>query len=208
MDLDEEEAEDVEDPMEDLKRKARAAITQATAPRKPAQSMLPPPSRQAKGRGRSPSEEAEEVESNSKAKKGGDTEVTKDQTFLKAITKATKSRKAIDELDKEFNNLKIPKVRGKDVIPATSTTYDHPDWNLVDQFDDELRGNFIQIVKKDLFRKDLGEKRADRVDDGRPNFKKFKKVSSYGHIYLRSMLIVRRTSSGGSRSDWHWSVRT
>ena len=179
MDVDEtEEAEEIEDPMEDLKRKARAAITQASAPRaKLTQSMAPPPPRQAKNRARSPSEEVEEIETKSKKKLLADGEVTKDQNFLQAITKATKSKKAIDELDKEFNNLKIPKVRGKDVIPPSSTTYDHPDWNLVDEFDDELRGNFIQIVKKDLFRKDLGEKRAERVDDGRPNFKKFKKVS-------------------------------
>jgi len=180
MDIDDtEEAEEVEDPMEDLKRKARAAITQASAPRKPTQSMVPPPSCHVKNRVRSPSEEVEEIESKTKkSKKAGETTaVTKDQNFLQAISKATKSKKAIDELDKEFNNLRIPKIKGKDVIPATSTTYDHPDWNLVDEFDDELRGNFIQIVKKDLFRKDLGEKRVERVDDGRPNFKKFKKVS-------------------------------
>jgi len=45
----------------------------------------------------------------------------------------------------------------------------------VDQFDDDLRGNFIQIVKTDLYRKDVGRKDAVRVEDGRPNFKKFKK---------------------------------
>jgi hypothetical protein len=40
-----------------------------------------------------------------------------------------------------------------------------------------MRGNFIQIVKMDLMRKDGGRRQATTTDDGRPNFKKFKKVS-------------------------------
>ena len=105
---------------------------------------------------------------------------TKDEAFLQAITKASRSKKDIDELDKEFNDLRIPKPSKKPAKSAPpSLLPDRPDWNLVDQFEDDLRGNFIQIIRKDLFRKDLSalETRPPPViDDGRPNFKKFKKV--------------------------------
>ncbi|KAK8844689.1 hypothetical protein IAR55_006538 [Kwoniella newhampshirensis] len=162
------------------------------------QTQMPPP---AQREIRSPSEEQEEVEpvpapvshsmksksdtvtsTNATAKSKGapvSTLPTTDEAFLKAITSASKAKKGIDELDKEFNQLRIPRANGKTaVIKANEWDASHPDWSIVNDFDDDLRGNFIQIVRKDLFRKDLGE-RAERdmttVDDGRPNFKKFKK---------------------------------
>jgi hypothetical protein len=104
---------------------------------------------------------------------------TQDTAFLAAIAKNAKSKKAVDELDKEFNQLRIPKPGanpGSNVIKASAWDANHPDWNLVNEFDDDMRGNFIQIVRMDLVRKDGGRKVASGADDGKPNFKKFKKV--------------------------------
>lgn len=143
---------------------------------------------------RSPSEESEALEPPRKAKRGaspikptqtkgkGSTQPasTQDTAFLTAIAKNAKSRRAVDELDKEFNQLRIPKPGqnpGSHVVKASAWNADHPDWNLVNDFNEEVRGNFIQIVKMDLMRKDGGRKQAEVADDGRPNFKKFKKVS-------------------------------
>ena len=145
--------------------------------------------------GRSPSEETEPLEPSRKKpaspiKRSTQTQKTQsikpilpstqDTAFLTAIAKNAKSKKAVDELDKEFNQLRIPKPGanpGSNVIKASAWDANHPDWNLVNEFDDDMRGNFIQIVRMDLMRKDGGRKVAGSVDDGKPNFKKFKKVS-------------------------------
>lgn len=116
-------------------------------------------------------------------------EVTRDEAFLQAITKASRSKKAIDELDKEFNQLRIPKpggAGGTKVVKANEWEAGHPDYTVLNDFDDEMRGNFIQIVRKDLFRKDGGRKEAvaaagdEQDQSGKPNFKKFKKVNYQG----------------------------
>jgi hypothetical protein len=164
---------------------------------------MPPPTElptRTKGtrRGRSPSEETEPLEpprqrqpkQTSPIKKSTQTQTqskkpqtippsTQDTAFLTAIAKNAKSKKAVDELDKEFNQLRIPKPGanpGSHVIKASAWDANHPDWNLVNEFDDDMRGNFIQIVRMDLMRKDGGRRVAVTADDGKPNFKKFKKV--------------------------------
>nr|XP_018266236.1 uncharacterized protein I303_00211 [Kwoniella dejecticola CBS 10117]OBR88394.1 hypothetical protein I303_00211 [Kwoniella dejecticola CBS 10117] len=149
---------------------------------------MPPPAQ--RRRTRSPSEQLEEVEKGAKAEyrspmksksqaktQTGVTTRDKDEAFLQAIKKSTKARAAIDELDKEFNQLRIPKPNGKSaVVKANEWNASIPDYAILNDFDEDMRGNFIQIVRKDLFRKDkAGEKEVPRVDDGRPNFKKFKK---------------------------------
>ena len=123
---------------------------------------------------------------------------TQDTAFLQAISKS-RSKKAIDEMDKEFNNLRIPKpatkggARGKGGAAADQAQgpagqekgkWDGPDYSVLNDFTDEMRGNFIQVVKMDLFRKDGGRKEGLRDDAGRPNFKKFKKV------YLRILCML------------------
>ncbi|WWC85414.1 uncharacterized protein L201_000277 [Kwoniella dendrophila CBS 6074] len=165
------------------------------------ESIVPPPAQ--RRRERSPSEEEEMVEGRSiptkttkpqiispskqsKSKSQNATQTnsnvdgpSKDEAFLQAIKKSTKARTAVDELDKEFNQLRIPKPNGQSsIVKANEWNASIPDYALLNDFDDELRGNFIQIVKKDLFRKDkLAERVAEpvTVDDGKPNFKKFKK---------------------------------
>ena len=189
--------EEVEDPIQRQLRKAREARTQASAPpsNSKGDSMPMPAARQPTRRAKSPTEEPEQVEEvqNRKETKNvatkkttasqaenGDQEPTKDDAFLQAISKASKTKKATDELDRDFNQLQIhkPGQPGKMTTAKSPTWQDHPDWNLVEGFDDDVRGNFIQIIKKDLFRKDLGKSKEQAVvDDGRPSFKKFKKVS-------------------------------
>lgn len=106
-------------------------------------------------------------------------DVTKDEAFLQAI-KTARGKKDIDELDKEFNQLRIPKpANGK----PEARRYE-PDYKVLDDFDADMRGNFIEVVKKDLFRKDAPRKTLPVTDDGRPNFKKFKKVSFLFHGFM------------------------
>lgn len=92
-------------------------------------------------------------------------QVDKDEAFLQAIK--TSRKKGMDDLDREFNALRIPKDQQKW----------EDDYTIVKDFTDDLRGNFIEIVQKDLFRKDPPRISVPLADDGRPNFKKFKKVS-------------------------------
>jgi hypothetical protein len=143
------------------------------------------PPRKGKTRAQSPTKglakrQTQQQQSSSKTLNGqSHPPATQDTAFLQAIAKNTKSRKAIDELDKEFNQLRIPKPGGNpghNVVQASAWDANHPDWNLVNEFDDDLRGNFIEIIRVDLMRKDGGRKEAVTTDDGRPNFKKFKKV--------------------------------
>ena len=117
---DDEEIEEIEDPIQKRLRKAREARTQSIAPG----SMAPPALRQPGQR--SPSEETEEVESVKKTRTdlarpamtietkksreqrdASEAPPTQDTAFLQAITKASKTKKAMDELDREFNNLRI-----------------------------------------------------------------------------------------------------
>ena len=110
----------------------------------------------------------------------------RDLDFLQAQQKQRKVKTLEDALDREFtkdfNRLKLTKAKEAEKKPWER---DHPDYNLVDDFDDDLRGNFIEIVRKDLYRKDLGKAAPVRVDDGRPNFKKFKKVRAASRLSRR-----------------------
>lgn len=117
----------------------------------------------------------------SPAKRGAKaTVMTTDENFLQAVAKAKRKNKEMEELDREFNELRIPKAnnkRGTDpAVRANHISDNGPDYGILNDFDDDMRGNFIQVVRRDLFRKDT-PKVPQMVDDGRPNFKKFKKVS-------------------------------
>lgn len=154
----------------------------STRTRSPSEEPVPLEPPRKGGRAQSPVKHATQSASASKDKEAGTSHppATQDTAFLKAIAKNAKSRRAIDELDKEFNQLRIPKPGaqpGSNVVKASTWDASHPDWNIVNDFDDDLRGNFIEIIRVDLMRKDGGRKQAETADDGRPNFKKFKKVS-------------------------------
>ena len=189
---------EVEDPVQATLKKAARVKKQ-----KNDQVSMPPPAQLP--RHRSPTEETEEVEEigqleqskkssrqaspqrqsspSIKETQQDGTEVSKDEAFLQAITKASRSKKAVDDLDKEFNQLRIPKpgmMGGTAVVKANVWDASHPDYSIVNDFDDNLRGNFIQIIRKDLMRKDLGRSKPSCIADGRVNYKKFKKVGVVG----------------------------
>jgi hypothetical protein len=100
-----------------------------------------------------------------------------DSVFLKAIASTKRGKKTEDNFDRDFNKLKISKsdLRGEE-------EEHRPDWELLETFGDEsnLRGNFMVIHDLDVFKSDNGpRKRAVAADvrwDGKPDFKKFKKV--------------------------------
>ncbi|KAM6499381.1 proline-rich protein [Amanita muscaria] len=90
-----------------------------------------------------------------------------DSTFLKAIASTKKGKKKEDDLDRDFNNLKIARPE-----------IDHreEEWNILDDFGDDtgIRGNFMVIVEMEV------KERRAKPDvapnwQGKPNFKKFKK---------------------------------
>ncbi|KAJ9093616.1 hypothetical protein QFC19_008284 [Naganishia cerealis] len=119
--------------------------------------------------------------------------VTKDTEFLQTITKARKGAKEPDEFDLEFNALKIarpkksapPKVYGAGLFDA-STIY-----NSVLDLDTDVTGNFIKIERVNLFRKDKELDPAPKQDwAGRPNFKKFRKVTTTLALISHSCLIL------------------
>ena len=214
MDVDEEE------PLDFVQKTLGQAAKAKREGRHPSGILMPPPTQipsktKNSRRTRSPSEESEMIEPPRKGKTRAQSPIkelakrqtqqlsssknltgqshpptSQDAAFLQAIAKNTKSRKAIDELDKEFNQLRIPKPGGNpghNVVKASAWDANHPDWNLVNEFDDDMRGNFIEIIRVDLMRKDGGRKEATTTDDGRPNFKKFKKVSA---VYSPVLVVV------------------
>lgn len=99
-----------------------------------------------------------------------------DEAFLKAVASTKRGKKHEDQFDREFNNLRISK-------PDLQREEAEKQWAVLDEFGDDgdVRGNFMVVVEMDLFRKEdpnRGVARAGgRMDwEGRPDFKKFKKV--------------------------------
>ncbi|KLT42941.1 hypothetical protein CC85DRAFT_285099 [Cutaneotrichosporon oleaginosum] len=118
--------------------------------------------------------------------------VDKDEAFLQAIKKSKKA--ALDEMDREFNAMHIRKAaqQKKDV-----------DYAIVRDFTDDMRGNFIEIVRKDLFRTDPPRVLPPLTNDGRPNFKKFKKKSVTRREPMKVMLAVSmETAEMGEQPYW------
>ncbi|KAJ6621877.1 hypothetical protein B0H10DRAFT_1874467 [Mycena sp. CBHHK59/15] len=102
-----------------------------------------------------------------------------DSVFLKAIASTKRGKKTEDDFDRDFNKLKISKP---DL--AADEAEHRPEWELLETFGDEnnLRGNFMVIQDLDVFKSEHGggpKKRATGTDarwEGKPDFKKFKKV--------------------------------
>lgn len=100
--------------------------------------------------------------------------MTRDEQFLRVVAERKKAKAAIDNLDKSFDSmLRIPKAQ-------TESEADKPDYSVLDEVPPPKAGNYIAVMRTNsLFRKDLGQtKERENVEDGRPNFKKFKKVNS------------------------------
>ena len=101
----------------------------------------------------------------------------RDEAFLKAVASTKRGKKHEDDFDREFNELRISK-------PDLKHEKVKEDWSVLDEFGDDsgLRGNFMLVVEMEVFRKDNAKRdvmrmMGTRADwEGRPNFKKFKKV--------------------------------
>jgi hypothetical protein len=96
-----------------------------------------------------------------------------DAAFLKALASTKRGKKAEDQFDRQFNQLKISK-------PGLDK--EEEEWAVLEDFGDDrnVRGNFMVVVEMEVFRKEGGRPGGEvSVDWGqRPNFKKFKKVGS------------------------------
>ncbi|KAJ7189850.1 proline-rich protein, partial [Mycena pura] len=122
-----------------------------------------------------------------------------DSVFLKAIASTKRGKKAEDDFDRDFNNLKITKtgLRADEVD-------NRPAWELLEDFGDEtnLRGNFMVIQDLDVFKVATGgpRKRAVGSDprwDGKPDFKKFKKQNTSVVRKTKIDLFISETNDTG-----------
>lgn len=105
-----------------------------------------------------------------------------DTHFLTALASMKKGKKNEDSFDREFNNLRISK-------PDIEREVKEQEWDLLDDLDDEknLRGNFMLVVELDVYKKsgsaEKGKLRTGRIDwEGRPDFKKFRRVCPFSGI--------------------------
>lgn len=99
-----------------------------------------------------------------------------DTAFLKAVASTKKGKKTEDSFDREFNNLKIS-------IPDAQSDEQEKQWGILDDFETErdIRGNFMVVVEMDVGSKQIrpSQERPGRPEwQEKPNFKKFKKVST------------------------------
>ncbi|KAL1701737.1 hypothetical protein EV121DRAFT_293968 [Schizophyllum commune] len=102
-----------------------------------------------------------------------------DAAFLKALASTKRGKRAEDEFDREFNNLRISK-------PDLDARLEEEEveWKVLQDFGDDgdLRGNFMTVVEIDVYADrapflPVQQRSADPRWAGRPNFKKFKKVA-------------------------------
>lgn len=102
----------------------------------------------------------------------------KDEAFLKAVASTKRGKKHEDKFDREFNKLKISK-------PDLGREEVEKQWDVLEEFGDDgdLRGNFMVVVEMDVpERQTRGTRRygEGRMEwEGRPDFKKFRRVSIY-----------------------------
>ncbi|OXG35199.1 hypothetical protein C367_00434 [Cryptococcus neoformans Ze90-1] len=112
--------------------------------------------------------------------------MTRDEQFLRVVAEHKKAKAAIDDLDKSFDSmLRIPKAQ-------TQSEADKPDYSVLDEVPPPKAGNYIAVMRTNsLFRKDLGQKKErENSEDGRPNFKKFKKKNVPRRAPLKMVLTT------------------
>jgi hypothetical protein len=106
----------------------------------------------------------------------GSTQLDKDESFLVALASMKKGKKKEEQTDRDFNDLKI----SKPILNNDDAEIDMLAWELLPK-DMDLRGNFMICVENVTVREGTQSKR--RKDGklewvGRPDFKKFRKVST------------------------------
>jgi hypothetical protein len=114
-----------------------------------------------------------------KAIKVSSTQLDRDESFLVALASMKKGKKKEKQTDRDFNSLKI----AKPVVNNDDAEIDMLAWELLPK-DMDIRGNFMVCVDNVTVREGTRSKR--RKDGkpewvGRPDFKKFRKVS-YGPV--------------------------
>lgn len=144
--------------------------------------------------------------------------MTKDEQFLQAASKAKRKNKGIDEFDLEFNALKIAKPSKPSVASNVETTAsrdrqtDEQLFRLVEDMDTSTTGNFIVIERMDLYRKDKPTERNRPSSHpewaGKKNFKKFKQVGASvvetcKGIHADIVWLPRKTSRNMSLYRWY-----
>lgn len=131
-----------------------------------------------------------------------------DAVFLKAIASTKRGKKTEDEFDRDFNKLKISK-------PTLGREEPEEEWALLGDFGDEtnVRGNFMMVVEMPVYNRGARERRwgGEPVPewDGKPNFKRFKKVGylssliirpgTYSHNRNEILLVLRLLSSSSAK---------
>jgi hypothetical protein len=114
--------------------------------------------------------------------------------FLQALASKKKGRRKEDAFDREFNNLRITMPKNEPLIPPGKDAAreilererlraeEMKIWDEIGK-DMDIRGNFMVVIETDdILRKDGGRREAHVIDNGKPNFKKFKKVRSFQSI--------------------------
>jgi len=103
------------------------------------------------------------------------TQLDKDESFLVALASMKKGKKKEEQTDRDFNDLKI----SKPIINNDDAEIDMLAWELLPK-DMNIRGNFMVCVENVTIREGTQSKRRKDGNPewvGRPDFKKFRKVS-------------------------------
>ena len=106
----------------------------------------------------------------------------RDETFLKALASTKKGKKKEDQYDRDFNELRVAKPTQAHLKAAVGVEEDLEAWNAIEK-DMDIRGNFMVVMQEIEPRvprepEGVGMSPAGRPEwVGRPDFKKFKRVS-------------------------------
>lgn len=104
-----------------------------------------------------------------------------DPAFLTALASRKRGKKGEDEFDREFNQLRISKPDLGRAGQEEEQEAQKEAWAVLGDFDDDvrnIRGNFMVVVEMDVYGECHRRHTVPvvRTCDGRPNFKKFRKV--------------------------------
>ncbi len=129
----------------------------------------------------------------------------RDENFLKAIASTRKGKKKEDQYDWDFNELRVAKPTQAHLKAGVVVEEDLEAWNAIEK-DMDIRGNFMVVMQEIEPRvprePEVEISRAGRPEwVGRPDFKKFKRVS----VGARGGAVAadnncRRTNSQDRRS--------
>lgn len=157
-----------------------------TVPEVSESQVAPSSSRAVQPQKSQPSESTSQTKSTEKKKKNAATatqaQPDRDENFLKALASTKKGKKKEDQYDRDFNELRVAKPTQTHLKAAVGVEEDLEAWNSIEK-DMDIRGNFMVVMQEIEPRvprepEEVGMSRAGRPGwVGRPDFKKFKKVS-------------------------------